>query len=98
MSKMLTDETMTWFAHAFQSGLVPSQDVWATIGWITFFFVSLHLVQFSQPTSLSVSALPASQFQLPSSHCIIAYRIALRPCVALSSTHNIILYIWLPLN
>lgn len=40
MSKMFTDDAMTWFAHAFQSGLVPSENVWIIISWISFFFVS----------------------------------------------------------
>lgn len=41
MSKMLTDETMAWFAHAFRWGLIPSENVWVIISWISFFFVSL---------------------------------------------------------
>ena len=53
MSKMLTDETMTWFAHAFQSGLVPSQDVWAAIGWVSFFFVSRQCIPARRIASLA---------------------------------------------
>lgn len=44
MSKMFTDEAMTWFAQAFQSGLVPSDNVWVVISWISFFFVSFSLL------------------------------------------------------
>ena len=47
MSKMFTDDAMTWFAHAFQSGLVPSENVWIIISWISFFFVSFPPLRLS---------------------------------------------------